>query len=671
MKNFKIAEKLGVGFGILIIFLIISIVFSSLGLANISNNLDTFYHNPFKKVALATEIKAKANEAAKNMLHACLTQSVSDTNSSLDAASLNISDMITDMEQLQSDEEGNKATQTTDAQSQSAITETERAIASLQSSFNQLSEAARSNNVENAYQVYQQQIQTEVDTITRNIANIQSSANAFAVNSYDDGMRVSRGAVVIIAIMGIISILIGILLAVYITRSLTRVVKELKNASLQMCEGNFNAPLTYHSRDELGDLSHCMRVTLKSLKAIIADISAQLTKLSNGNLTIDTQIADQYIGDLQPILVAFRKLVQDLNHTMGSIQLAAAQVNAGGEQVSSSAQALAQGATQQASSVEQLAATMNDISDHINQTAAHAETAKAENVRAHDELRTCSSRMDSLVTAMSAIQEKSQAISKIIKTIEDISFQTNILALNAAVEAARAGTAGKGFAVVADEVRNLANKSAEAAKNTTSLIEETVHAVNEGTRFSDETEESLRKVVENSEKVLQAVRNIADATIQQSDSLQQVTQGIDQISSVVQTNSATAQESAAASQELSGQSEVLKKLVSVFTLRDDNATNLVSREPERPHRSTAPFGSSAQSSSPDSSRSSDSFNSPDSSRSSDWVDDSDWSDATDSSSSSDWSDESSRPSSKPAVAPAPPATEHIPLAGHSSSMEKY
>ena len=226
----------------------------------------------------------------------------------------------------------------------------------------------------------------------------------------------------------------------------------------------------------------------------------------------------------------------------------------------------AQGTTEQASSVEELASSFNEISNQVATTAEHARIAKEENKYTHDQIEVCSSHMNRMMDAMHAIEVKSHEIHNVIKTIEDIAFQTNILALNAAVEAARAGEAGKGFAVVADEVRSLATRSQEASKGTTTLIDDTVRAVAEGTQLSNDTNTALHDVIMSAQKVLKEMTLISNATEEQADSISQVTIGIDQISSVVHTNSATAEESAAASEQLSSQADMLKKLVGQFKL---------------------------------------------------------------------------------------------------------
>lgn len=244
-------------------------------------------------------------------------------------------------------------------------------------------------------------------------------------------------------------------------------------------------------------------------------------------------------------------------------------MTSGSTQVSSGAQALSQGTTEQASSIEELASTIQLISDQVRQNADSALQAQQTIREVGGKLTKSNQEMQGLTEAMGEISSSSSQIGKIIKTIEDIAFQTNILALNAAVEAARAGAAGKGFAVVADEVRNLAGKSSEASKSTASLIEATISAVKGGASLADETAASLLEVVEGTQVIIAQINQIADSSAEQAASIAQVTLGVEQISAVVQTNSATAEESAATSEELSGQAQILKELVGGFKLKQE------------------------------------------------------------------------------------------------------
>lgn len=426
-----------------------------------------------------------------------------------------------------------------------------------------------SNNIEGAYEVYQTNMLPELSVIDASIANIKEFSDNEAVSTYEGSQRKSTSTSVLMILVGLISLAVGIVMATYITRSLVNCILELKNAALKMSKGDFDVSLLHDSKDELGDLSRGMQVMTDNIKAIVEDTDYLLASMADGNFTVSTKVEEQYVGIFKGLLNSMRKMNHSLSSVLSQINQSADQVASGSDQVSSGAQALSQGATEQASSVEELAATINEVSVKVKGTADNAARAKEQSISAGEEMIVCNQQMEEMIRAMSDISQKSGEIGKIIKTIEDIAFQTNILALNAAVEAARAGNAGKGFAVVADEVRSLASKSAEASKNTASLIEGTVMAVENGTGIANQTAQSLMGVVESSKSTSEIIEEIAMAAEEQSSSIAQITQGIDQISSVVQTNSATSEESAAASQELSAQAQMLKNLIKQFRLRDD------------------------------------------------------------------------------------------------------
>jgi len=251
----------------------------------------------------------------------------------------------------------------------------------------------------------------------------------------------------------------------------------------------------------------------------------------------------------------FSDIVQSANHVAASTQ-----------QVASGSQVIAQGATEQASAIQELNATIEEIAAQIKRTSAMASEANSLSISAKQDAASGNEKMKALQAAMDDINQSSESISSIIKVIEDIAFQTNILALNAAVEAARAGSAGKGFAVVAEEVKNLAQKSADAAKDTNGLIKGSVEKVNSGRSIANQTAEALENILRSTEKTAALVGQIDEASREQEVGISQINSGIGQLSDVVQSNSATAEESAAASEELSNSAETLRNLVAGFKL---------------------------------------------------------------------------------------------------------
>lgn len=556
MKNLKISRKLYLGFGVILVLFAFSIIYAALSLNFVAKNLNTFYAKPFANVKQVLQADRESEAAAKYMLRACLEQDPETTNQMLQLAEDRLDLMYEYADFLMDNYSGDKAD----------IQKLRNDVDKLQSFTDEYRALCLDNNVSGAYKVYQSQVVGLLTDVTDSVNSIMTQADNYATQTHDDGMHSSVSTIIIMIVIGVLAVLASLALAAYITKLITSAIIQLEAAAQKMSEGDFNVEISYESKDELGVLSDSMRSTLNTLKLVIRDTSYMLNEMASGNLTVHTQTEQSYKGELQPILASIRKMRTDLSSTMSNIVLASDQVGAGSDQVSNGAQALAQGATEQASSVQELAATINDVSKQIESTAEHAKTAKEENMQSHQQIQVCSRHMDNLMRAMANIESKSHEISKVIKSIEDIAFQTNILALNAAVEAARAGAAGKGFAVVADEVRNLAGKSAEASKSTAVLIEDTIAAVSEGASLSQATGQSLQAVVESAQKVLDIVNLISSAAEEQSNSVAQITVAIDQISSVVQTNSATSEESAAASEELSAQAQTLKELISMFTL---------------------------------------------------------------------------------------------------------
>ena len=388
--------------------------------------------------------------------------------------------------------------------------------------------------------------------------------SAMSLDIYNEGKN--QLLVALITAEVILFILLQLVLFTALKKSLQPLGK-LAEESDKLANGNFDIKVSYAQEDEIGRLVKSFNNIVKRLNYVVSDLQAKLTAFAQGDFGSEIKEDENYQGDFRPILTSLQDISTSLNGTLKNVHTSSSEVSGSADQVSSMAQRISEGTTKQASSIAELSKTMEDITEQIRHTTKQAEKAQQLGVVSGSHVETSNQKMTDMQGAMEEITEKSKEISKIIKTIDDIAFQTNILSLNAAIEAARAGEAGKGFAVVADEVGNLAKKSQEAAQNTSLLIEETIGAVQKGAKFTEETAEALQSVSESTNQVNDLIEEISKASEEESAGVSRLSEGLQEISAVVQENSATAEESAATAEELSAQANLMNDLISKFKTR--------------------------------------------------------------------------------------------------------
>lgn len=555
LKKLKIRSKLIMGFSVVLIFSIIIALISISKLKQTNQELEYFVEKVIKADDAIKGNRISANIAARRLRDCVISEEVTSENKK------SIED---NMEQIRTNFELVEKLNILD---EKALKEYEDAMYAWFEIGNDVLQAMDDGNFKLAHKIILEECTPALENVVNVVKPLNEQTAAIQEKAIEDSVKMTNNAVILVASLLAVSIILALIISIKVTKMIVRPVRQVEEVMSGIANGQMSHQLDYDAEDEIGVLVKNVRLTCTKLGDIVKNLTYLMNEMAKGNFNLKSD-ESLYPGDFGPILQSIRHMNHNLSDTLSQINEASNQVASGADQVSSGAQALSQGATEQASSVEELAATVNEISREIKNTAGNSKEASEKVSQAQAELTVSNEHMQELIVAMGDISQKSGDIGKIIKTIEDIAFQTNILALNAAVEAARAGEAGKGFAVVADEVRNLASKSAEAANNTTVLIEGTIQAVENGTKIADQTAQALLETVEGAKSAVNYVDRITVATDEQSNAVAQVTQGLDQISSVVQTNSATAQESAATSEELSGQAQLLKDLLSQFQLRD-------------------------------------------------------------------------------------------------------
>lgn len=383
---------------------------------------------------------------------------------------------------------------------------------------------------------------------------------------------------VVCTVAGFVVIIVCLVFAFTLTRKTSKRVLEtileplhaIEDVAMELAEGNLHSTLEYHSDDEIGKLAHSMRKSIRILGTYVDDIDRSMKLFSEGNFDVHPEV--EWRGDFVGILNSFMAFQASMAGTIKGIQNVSNEVSGAAEQVASSSNDLADGATNQAAVVEELTATVTGVSEQVEKNSQSAKEISVKVDELGNAISESNGKMHEMVDSMHEISEASKEIDKIITTINEIASQTNLLALNASIEAARAGEAGKGFAVVANQVNVLADQSAQAAKESATLIETSVKAVEKGMVIAGQTAAQLEEVAENSKLITTEVTNIAETLETQTTEIKQINEGIEQINDVVQTNSATSEECAAASQEMSSEAESLREMIRKFKVAEDKKT---------------------------------------------------------------------------------------------------
>ncbi len=559
MRDLKVSKKLTISYTIILTLLIMSCVVSIVDFIRLGGQIETFYDGPFTVNDSASVINSNFERMQKSVY-----RSISNTDSEI------VKEAITDARNSAAIiQEQLPVVKTHFMGDQQIIDRLDAALAKLApmrehvltlASEDKKAEAAEYMEHNNIIAI--QEAQVELNSLIE-------SGNKKGENLVS-GLREKQAmAVFTVIILGGISVAVSVVFGVYITHGITQPVTELEQATRAMAKGEFSTVrVAYDSRDELGSLAGDIRSMVKTLTDVIQNETYILNEMAEGNFSVHSERDEYYIGEFEQLLRSMKKINRGLSELLLQISQSADNVAASSEQVSSGSQNLAQGTTEQAASVEELTGMMSEISDQAYRNSRDAQEASEKAQMVKENATESSRSMQEMVKAMAEISGKSDEIRKIVKTIEDFSFQTNILALNAAVEAARAGDRGKGFSVVANEVRSLANQSSAASKSTAALIQSSLQAVENGRKIANETDNALAEVVSGIDNVSELLFHITDASSKQFDANRQVTENINLISEVVQTNSATAEECAAASEELASQAQLLKELVSHFKLAD-------------------------------------------------------------------------------------------------------
>lgn len=556
LENMKIKKRLNFGFFVVIALMVLSGIFSIIGIGTLYGKMEGYINGSQRADTAVKVCRIDVNIAARNIREMVLNADAKSIEEYKATINTNIDEIHSQLEILK-----NSGTLSEDL-----YTRYENDLNSWIEIGNKIIAKAEAGEWNTARDM----ILNECAPALMSSVAVSKEIDAHTDQLKQEAIKTSQlsaliGVIAVLAFIAI-AIILSMMLSKTIVHSIVVPLHAVEAVANDLASGNLHSQLDYRSEDELGSLAHSLRKSVRVLGAYVDDIDRAMGEFSNGNFDVQPEV--EWKGDFVGILNAFLMFEDSMAKTIRDIHSVADQVKTGSDQVAASSMDLAQGATDQASITEELTATLETVSEQITLNAENAKhiSEKVDNVG--KEIIGSNEKMQEMVDSMREIDSSSAEISKIIAAINDIASQTNLLALNASIEAARAGEAGKGFAVVADQVSLLAAQSADAAKESTLLIESSVRAVKKGMVIAGDTAKELNEVVAGSNLITEKVNEVAETLQQQAESISQIRDGVGQINDVVQANSATSEECAAASQEMSTQANTLEDVINKFKIKE-------------------------------------------------------------------------------------------------------
>lgn len=566
IKNYPIKRKLIATVGSITVLAVVVAVIILIGMQYITTNVKGIFEGPMTNMSDVNDVKYGLTDLQRAI------------NRLLAEGGENLADRYATFEKTVEEDVNLVVSAVASMEKQFKTTEGKNKLSQLQAKINegenvrpQVMELLKSGKIDEAYTLNYDTYLPIVQEIKDLTAELEDIVNTNGQTYYHNSRTVS----VVLLIVGVI--LIGLLFvgSMWSTKTLTAVLKEpieqIANATQLMYQGDMSAGelITYRSDDELGDMAHSLRGTMKNLDAYVQEISVTLREIAKGDLTKDSNEITDFLGDFASIKESFVYILKHFNTTLTKIQDASAHVETGSTDISKAASDLATGTTEQASAVEELTATVETVANLAEKSAQTTQEAYDNVMAAVNKAEGERQKMDNLIEAMKNIDDISKKIEVMATSIESIASQTSLLALNASIEAARAGDAGRGFAVVAEHIGQLATDSSKSAVNTRELIAKTMEEIGKGSQITESVAEAFKNTIDEMQKFADIAKTTNESAKNQAEALSQIEGGIEQISSVTQNTAAASEESSAVSDELAQRAEELDHLVQNFKLYAD------------------------------------------------------------------------------------------------------